>query len=92
MIVAFVAIRGLKFFVKCFLLSILAFTCSAWSQSAYEESISGDLSDDANAPTLVTSSQTTITVAFTTDREGLDRDIFTVEVPRRVRTVRHCSG
>ncbi len=81
MIIASVAIRGLEFCVKSSLLSILAFTCSAWSQSAYEESISGDLSDDANAPTLVTSSQTTITVAFTTDREGLDRDIFTVEVP-----------
>ena len=76
MIIAFVAIRGLEFCVKSFLLSILAFTCSSWSQSAYEESISGDLSAISNAPTLVTSSQTTITVAFTTDREGLDRDIL----------------
>ena len=67
--------------VKFTLLPSLALAGSAWAQSAYEESISGDLSDDANAPTLITSSQTTITVAFTTDREGLDRDIFTIEVP-----------
>ena len=67
--------------VKNFLLSTVAIAGSAWGQSAYEESTSGDLSDDANAPTVITSSQTTITVVFTTDREGLDRDIFTIEVP-----------
>ena len=69
------------FCVKSILVSSLALAGSAWAQSAYEESISGDLSDDANAPTLIPSSQTTITVGFTTDREGLDRDIFTIEVP-----------
>lgn len=53
----------------------------ASAQFAYDESTDGDLSDDPNAPTLIVSSETTITVAFTTDREGLDRDIYTVEVP-----------
>ena len=54
---------------------------SASAQVAYDESVSGDLSDDANAPTLISTSETTITVACTTDREGEDRDIFTIEVP-----------
>lgn len=62
------------------LIAVGSIVGGSFAEIVYDESVDGDLSDDHLAPTSVAISEGFNTFVFTTDREGDDRDIFTVEI------------